>query len=64
MFAGTPLITGRSVTLTVNDFVALFSAASEALQFTVVEPIANVEPDAGKQPEDVIVENASENETE
>ena len=66
IFEGTPLITGgvRSVTVTVNELVALFPAASEALQFTVVVPIANLEPDAGKQPEDVIVENASENETE
>jgi hypothetical protein len=66
MFAGTPLITGgvRSVTVTLNEFVALFPAASEALQFTVVVPIANIDPDAGKQPDDVTIENASENNTE
>ena len=66
MFDGTLLITGgvKSVTVTLNEFVAESPAASWALQLTVVVPIANVAPDTGEQPDDVIVENASENETE
>jgi len=38
-----------SVTVTVNDPVAVLFAASDALQLTVVAPTMNVEPDTGVQ---------------
>ena len=48
---GTPLKTGGvvSTTVTVNDCRAVLPCASVALQFTVVVPMANVDPDAGLQ---------------
>ena len=51
MGEGTPLMTGAvvSTTVTLNDAVAVLPCASLALQFTVVVPIGNVEPDAGVQ---------------
>src|SRR5436190_21416522 len=38
-----------SLTVTVNEPVAVLPCASVALQFTVVVPRSNVEPDAGEQ---------------
>ena len=42
------MITGAVVsrTVTVNDFVVTFPAASVAVTVTVVDPIGNSEPDA------------------
>jgi hypothetical protein len=40
---------GLLVTLTTNEDVDVFPAASDAVQFTVVEPRANVDPAAGVQ---------------
>jgi hypothetical protein len=49
--AGTPLITGAvvSLTVTVNDALELLPRVSCAVQWTVVMPSANREPDAGAQ---------------
>jgi hypothetical protein len=46
---GTLTVGAPSVTVTVNDADPLFPRVSVALQFTVVEPIGNVAPDAGLQ---------------
>src|SRR5262245_30421324 len=50
--AGTPTIDGAvvSCTVTLNDLLAEFPCESVALQFTVVCPNANIEPDAGTHP--------------
>ena len=49
IFAG-QAITGFSVslTVTVNEQVAMFPAASVAVQWTVVVPLEKVEPDGGE----------------
>src|SRR2546421_12198564 len=51
MFAGTPLIAGGvvSLTVTLNDAVALLPAPSVAVQMTVVVPNGKVEPGGGEQ---------------
>ena len=53
---GTPLIVGAvSVTVTVNVAVVSLPLLPTAVHVTVVVLIANVEPDAGVQPNDVTV---------
>ena len=48
MFAGHVTVGACvSLTVTVNEHVPVFDAASVAVHVTVVVPIANVEPDAG-----------------
>jgi hypothetical protein len=48
MFEGQLLITGLSLTVTVNEQEE-FPQEFEAVQVTVVVPAAKVEPDAGEQ---------------
>src|SRR5262249_3827843 len=51
MLAGTVTVGAPAFcTVTVNDLLDEFPAASAALQLTVVVPFGNVEPDAGVQP--------------
>ena len=53
-----------SLTVTLNDALAVLPAPSVAEQLTVVVPAAKMEPDAGEHPKDVTVENASDAEAE
>jgi hypothetical protein len=64
MSAGTLEMTGAEelVTVTLNEPVPAFAAASEAEHSTVVVPIGNSEPEVGVQPE-VVTPTASVNVT-